>query len=298
MMNAWVANMLTFFQNLLDSCISLAKVLLISRFSLSKFHKNRETASILGNGPSLNQSLEESGQFIKSTDIYCVNNFALSQVYTVVQPQNYVMLDPAYFLYSPANAARKDVEQNIKAILEHTSWQMRLFVPSGFRDSFIVKEILKNKPNIRVCFFNYTIVRGFEWFRHWFFRNNLGMPQCQNILAACTYLAVLQGYKEIYLWGADHSWHEEIRISENNELEMRQLHFYDNQSQIKHEKVIDVRNNSRPKLHAQFLSLHKAFYAYEILQKFAISKGVKILNASKKSYIDAFDRIIVRDFEN
>ncbi len=294
----WLENILAFFQKLLDACVSLGKVLLMSRFSLPKFQKVKERASVLGNGPSLNHALEESGQFIKSTDVYCVNNFALSKVYTVVQPQNYVMLDPAYFLYSPTNAARKDVEQNINAILENTSWQMRLFVPSGFRHSFIVSEIIKHKPNIKVYYFNYTIVRGFEWFRHWFFRKNLGMPQCQNILAACTYLTILQGYKEVYLWGADHSWHEEIRINENNELEMRQLHFYDNQNQIKHEKVIDVRNNSRPKLHAQFLSLHKAFFSYEILQKFALSMEVKILNASKKSYIDAFDRVSIRDFED
>ena len=72
---------------------------------------------------------------------------------------------------------------------------------------------------------------------------------------------------------------------------MRQVHFYDNTSEIKHEKVVDVRNNSRPRLHAQFLSLHKVFYSYEILQAFAEFKKIKILNASTKSYVDAFEKI-------
>jgi hypothetical protein len=106
-------------------------------------------------------------------------------------------------------------------------------------------------------------------------------------------VALLQEYKNIYLFGADHSWHEEIRITDQNEFEMRQVHFYDHTSNVKHEKVIDVRNNSLPKLHAQFLSLHKVFYSYEILGVFAKFRKINVLNASKKSFIDAFERVTV-----
>ncbi len=282
-----------FFENLLQSVVSVVKVLLLSKFSLPKFSNQKPNAAILGNGPSLNQTLTDKLDFLKETDIYCVNLFALSTVYASLKPQNYVLLDPAFFMFSEQNDGRQDIKKTFDAILQQTDWSMRLFVPARSRNSYIVKKLKQERPNIQICLFNYTIVRGFPAFRHWFFEHNLGMPQCQNILAASLYVALVQDYKNVYLFGADHSWHEEIRITEQNEFEMRQVHFYDNASNVKHEKVIDVRNNSRPRLHAQFLSLHKVFYSYEILGVFAKSRNINVLNASNKTYIDAFERVMI-----
>ncbi len=282
-----------FFENSLQPVVSVVKVLLLSKFGLPRFSNQKQNASILGNGPSLNQALADNLDFLKETDIYCVNLFALSTVYASLKPQNYVLLDPAFFMFSEQNDGRQDIKKTFDAITEQTDWSMRLFVPARSKNSYIVKKLKQERPNIQICFFNYTIVRGFPAFRHWFFKHNLGMPQCQNILAASLYVALLQDYKNVYLFGADHSWHEEIRITEQNEFEMRQVHFYDNASNVKHEKVIDVRNNSRPRLHAQFLSLHKVFYSYEILGAFAKSRNINVLNASKKTYIDAFERVTV-----
>ncbi|MER0442561.1 hypothetical protein [Emticicia sp. W12TSBA100-4] len=282
-----------FFENSLQSVVSVMKVILLSKLGLPKFSNQKPNASILGNGPSLNQALADNLDFLKETDIYCVNLFALSTVYASLKPQNYVLLDPAFFMFSEQNDGRQDIKKTFDAIIQQTDWPMRLFVPARSKNSYIVKKLKQERPNIQICFFNYTIVRGFPIFRHWFFKHNLGMPQCQNILAASLYVALLQDYKNVYLFGADHSWHEEIRITEQNEFEMRQVHFYDNANNVKHEKVIDVRNNSRPRLHAQFLSLHKVFYSYEILGAFAKSRNINVLNASKKTYIDAFERVTV-----
>lgn len=282
-----------FFENSLQSVVSVVKVLLLSKLGLPKFSNQKTNASILGNGPSLNQALNENLSFLKETDMYCVNLFALSTAYALLKPQNYVLLDPAFFMFSEQNDSRQDIKKTFDAIIQQTDWSMRLFVPARNRNSYIAKKIKKERPNIQIYFFNYTIVRGFPAFRHWFFEHNIGMPQCQNILAASLYVAILQDYKNIYLFGADHSWHEEIRITEQNEFEMRQVHFYDNATQVKHEKVIDVRNNSLPKLQAQFLSLHKVFYSYEILGAFAKFRKINVLNASKKTYIDAFERVTV-----
>jgi hypothetical protein len=282
-----------FFENLLQSVVSVVKVILLSKLGLPKFANQKTNASILGNGPSLNQALTDNLGFLKETDIYCVNLFALSTVYASLKPQNYVLLDPAFFMFNEKNNSRQDIKKTFDVIIQDTDWSMRFFVPARSRNSYIVKKITQERPNIQIFFFNYTIVRGFPAFRHWFFEHNFGMPQCQNILAASLFVALLQEYKNIYLFGADHSWHEEIRITDQNEFEMRQVHFYDHTSNVKHEKVIDVRNNSLPKLHAQFLSLHKVFYSYEILGVFAKFRKINVLNASKKSFIDAFERVTV-----
>ncbi|WP_064196199.1 MULTISPECIES: hypothetical protein [Emticicia] len=279
------------FNHTIQTFVSILKVLLLSKFWLPKFSNQKKIASILGNGPSLNHALAENLNFLQETDTYCVNLFALSEVYSSLKPQNYVFLDPAFFMYDEQNDGRQDIKKTYEAIFEKTDWAMRFFVPASGRNSYFVKRLKKEKPNVQVCLFNYTIVRGFPAFRNWIFKHNLGMPQCQNILAASLYVALVQNYESVYLFGADHSWHEEMRITEQNEFEMRQIHFYDNSADIKHEKVVDVRNNSRPSLQAQFLSLHKVFFSYEILRSFAQSRHIKVLNASKKTYIDAFERV-------
>lgn len=280
-----------FFKNLFSSLLSIMKVVLLSKFFVKLPKPTLKKASILGNGPSLRTTLTSDLNFIEKTDIYAVNLFASSAEFTQIQPQNYVMLDPAFFLYSQENNGREDIKKTLDCLIKDTSWKLNLFVPQKAKKSFLVKEIAQNNQNIQFQYFNYTIVEGFSWFRHRIFNLNLGMSQCQNILACALFLAIRRGYDEIYLFGADHSWHEEIRVSESNDIEVKQVHFYDNATQIKHQKVLDVNTKTHSDLQTIFLSLYKVFYGYAILNQYANYQSVKVLNASKKSYIDTFERV-------
>lgn len=281
-----------------ESILSISKVLLLSKFNTKLPISGQKKASILGNGPSLRFSLENQADFIKETDIYCVNMFSNSDYYTQIKPQNYVLLDPYFFLYDGEKYNRPEFAQTFNAFREKTTWKMKLYMPFTAKTAPYLQAILHENKFIEPIYFNYVIVRGFAWLRHFFYQKNWGMPQCQNILAASLFIALNQKHEEIYLFGADHSWHEEIRINEDNELMMKQVHFYDKDTNIKHEKVIDVRNNSSSKMYLQFQSLSKAFYAYEVLKEYAEHLGIKIKNASAKSYIDAFERIKVPSIES
>ena len=281
----------SFFKKLLDSLLSILKVILMSKFFLKLPKPTLKKASILGNGPSLKTTLENNLDFINTTDIYCVNNFASSPEFVQIKPQNYVILDPAFFMFSPTNDGREDIKKTLSCLKKDTTWEMNLFVSQKVKNTYFITQILENNKNITVNYFNYTIVQGFSWFRHRIFNLNLGMTQCQNILACALFLAIRRKYEEIYIFGADHSWHEEIRVSENNEIEVKQVHFYDNASQIKHAKILDVNTKVHSDLQTIFLSLHKAFYGYHILKQYADYQSVKVLNASEKSYIDAFERV-------
>ena len=282
-----------FFKSLFESFLSIIKVILLSKFFL-KFRKpTLKKAAILGNGPSLKTTLLNDLAFIKNTDIYCVNNFASSPEFCQIQPQNYVILDPAFFVFNPENNSREDIKKTLHCLIKNTTWEMNFFASQQVKNSYFIKQIVENNKNIRINYFNYTIVQGFAWLRHRLFNLNLGMAQCQNILACALFLAIRRQYDEIYLFGADHSWHEEIRVSENNETEVKQVHFYDNETQVKHAKILDVNTQVHSDLQTIFLSLHKAFYGYHILKQYADYQAVKVLNASTKSYIDAFERVKV-----
>jgi hypothetical protein len=280
---------------LINSVASMLKVLIKSHFSVEIVPPQRPVCAILGNGPSLRQTLENDRAFLEQAELYCVNNFASSPEYTLLQPQNYALLDPAFFLYSEANDGRKDVEKTIRCILNFTTWPMNLYVPQSARGCYLVREVQRTHTNgksvVRVVFYNYTVVRGYAWLRHVIFRKGWGMPQSQNILAASLYLAITRRFREVYLFGADHSWHEEIRITDTNELLMKQEHFYDKPGDATYIPVWDVVKLETSRMSAQFASLSKAFYSYEVLRDYAQAMQVRVLNASAKSYVDAFVRV-------
>jgi hypothetical protein len=117
---------------------------------------------------------------------------------------------------------------------------------------------------------------------------NLGMPRPHNVLVPTLFLALKMGFKNVVLFGADHSWHEEIRIDESNQLTVNHEHFYDKSKQIMPMYKLDGKEYY---LHDVFRKLHLAFKGYFVLKEYADYLGSKILNASKKSYIDAFEKI-------
>ena len=91
----------------ISTVASLLKVIIKSRFSVKIPAPQRAVCAILGNGPSLRQSLENDLDFIRNAELYCVNNFASSPEYALLQPMNYALLDPAFFCIANRTIAEK-----------------------------------------------------------------------------------------------------------------------------------------------------------------------------------------------
>lgn len=280
----------------LEQCIaifiSILKIIIRSRFGLTLPQSTERTCAILGNGPSLNTSFKEHLSFIKSADIICVNNFNQAPEFFELKPTKYVLLDNLFFAYHPEHLPHTVIEKTLHAF-KPVDWSIDVYVPYSGKHSFFVQHLQKENPHIRFIYYNYVIAKGFNWFTHWVFRNNLGSMQCQNVLAMSIFLSINSGYRNIFLFGADHSWHEQYQI-ENNKVLLHDQHFYDKTPKkpiIMHDHV----KNEKRTIADMFLSLHKAFKGYERINDYAISRQVKIWNASAKSYIDTFDRVELSD---
>lgn len=280
--------MIQFFQNIGQTLISLINILLKSDFSIFTYSiGNKETPClILANGPSLNYTLAEIENKTFNGNIFCVNQFSSSEVFGKIKPEYYVLLDPAFadINHIAANSA-------IENLIAKTNWEMFLLLPASFKKNVNFLKRISHNEKIKIKYFNYTIIRGIEIIKFWFFKKNLGMPQSQNVLMAATYCALIQGFKRIYIAGADHSWHEGYNLNENGELNYIDSHFYG-------EKKFDLEyfvNKNESFLAQQFNSLHKVFKGYEIINKFALSLNANIFNVSKKSYIDVFEKIKYKD---
>ncbi len=278
-----------FLSLLAASILSLAKVAVGLQHQSVLPTRQKAVCSVLGNGPSLTESLVTQLDFICQTEIVCVNNFAHADVFIALKPANYVISDPNYFLFTDQTTDRPDIRQTLTALLTVVDWPMTLYVPHFAKQSFVTNQIETKNPQITVVYFNYTVVTGFPWLTHRLIRAGLGMIQAQTVIVSAMTLMVNRGFEKIYLFGADTSWHEQIRLNENNQLVLKQLHFYERPQDVTHQPVYsDAKRQRTFSMAAQFLSLHKVFRGYEVLRDYADFRGTKILNASAKSYIDAF----------
>lgn len=271
-----------FLQQLFDSLISILKAIVWSKFPQKNSPVQRQNCVILGNGPSLTDSLLHHRDFILASDIFCVNLFATTNYYTELKPQNYLLLDDAFM-----NPNHERAQLAIKHLVKDTTWKINVYIPYKFKKTSYIADAFSTNPLITPLYFNYTVIDGFDWLRFWMYKKDIGMPQSQNVLIASTFKCINLGYKKVYLLGADHTWHEDLRLNEHNEIVADDTHFYGN-------RVYQVKQfvgHEESYLAAQFLSLHKVFKGYEVLARYAKYRKVEVVNASKRSYIDVFEKI-------
>ena len=268
---------------------SILKVIVLTRRPISLPLATQKHCSLLGNGPSLKQTLEEDLLFLEQTELVCVNNFAASPFFQQLKPQNYVIHDPAFYLYDGVTFKRPDIEDTLLKLRDKTDWKINLYVQQRAKKSTFLQNLPKVNPNIQLIYYNYTIFYGFEKIKHWFFKQNWAMQQAQNVLVVALYLALNRQFEQIFLFGADHSWHEQFKVGDNG-LEFKDVHFYDTK-EVGFIPIYDVEKKETSSMSKQFASLSKAFAGYEVLKKYADYQKVSVLNASKKSYLDAFRRV-------
>lgn len=283
-----------FFSNLVQSLLSLAKVLIRSRLGVQLPKRQQARCSVLGNGPSLNDSLTNHLDFLLDTELIVVNGFALTEYFTRLRPANYILADPNCFTFNDATTGREDLHQILVALIGQVDWPMRLYVPNFAKGSYFIGKIEAGNSRIELVYYNPTVVRGFTPFRHWLYSANLGMLQAQTVIVTALFLMINRKFDQIFLFGADTSWHEQIRINDDNQLLIKQVHFYDKPKDVAFMPVYSDANRTQTfTMASQFLSLHKVFRGYEVLREYADSRKVRVLNASSKSYVDALERVVI-----
>lgn len=243
--------------------------------------KGSDTIVVLGNGPSLNTTIAENGDELKLMPTVAVNFMANAPQFNELRPDYYVLADPHFF-----QGLENENVRNLWHNLSSVEWPLTLCVPT--KRLATVKK-LAGTSNRNICFatFNFVGAEGFGALENYVYRKGLAMPRPRNVLIPAIMCAIAAGYKNIYVAGADHSWMETIRVSDENHVISVQPHFYkDSKTELK-------RSETEYKgyhLHDILLSFYIAFRSYHSLQRFAKQNGIKIYNCTPGSYIDAFER--------
>lgn len=266
-----------FLSKLGASLKSIVKMALKSRAPRLS-HTAAEGASliILGNGPSLNRTMDEHQASLEANPLMAVNFAANAPQFRQLRPDYYILVDPVFF---------NDLENaNVTRLWEQlrsVSWPMILFVPAGARIP------LRLDGNVTVSRFNPVGVEGFHFLENFAYSHGLGMPRPRNVLIPAIMVGIALGYKKIYLAGADHSWTRTLEVTDDNTVVSVQPHFYED-NEAEHARVASVYKDIR--LHEIMLSFHIAFRSYFSIKRFAARQGCQIINSTPGSFIDAFTR--------
>ncbi len=236
---------------------------------------------ILGNGPSLRHTLDHDMEALMSHSRLAVNFAANAPEFNSLRPDFYVLADPHFF-------AGRDSDPNVARLwdnLGQADWHLTLYVPCGRAKQ--VRSELKGKP-VTVKGFNLTPAEGAKALVYPLYSAGLAMPRPRNVLIPSIMTGIREGFRRIYLTGADHTWSRTLGVDEKNHVVSVQPHFYkDNKS----EKERVSSEYAGYHLHDILKSLYIAFRSYHQIKRWADKQGVEIYNVSPGSFIDAFPRL-------
>ena len=257
----------------------LVKIALQSRLDTVKpVASKQDSIVIMGNGPSLRDTMRDFPDVLSSVPTMAVNFAALAPEFQQLKPRFYLMVDPVFFDKNPhENVIR------LREAFAQINWKMTLFVPRSARRRC---ENLKSEF-VDIQYFNPVGVEGFQWFEDWAYRSGRAMPRPRNVLIPAIMIAIRLGFGQIYIAGADHSWHQSLAVDNLNRVFSAPVHYYkDNAAES--QRIATAYSDLA--IHEIFYSYYIAFRAYYTLRRFARRSGVDIYIATPQSFIDAFER--------
>ncbi len=267
---------------------SLLKMVLLSKIKYGFPVVKKAEVIVVGNAPSFLQDFKAYPDFFKTRELICVNNFPSSDLYVELKPKYLLILDSAFY-WEESNVPA--VQKTLKALVERTSWELTIFIPQLGRKSRVFKKVQMQNSFIKVRYYNYTVVDGFDWFNHRIFRLNLGMPLAKNVIVAAIFAAINMRYKKIFLTGVDNSQFKDIAVDKDNELYASTDYFYAKDGEKWRGQLYNnLEKREKMDVTSFFKWCYNNFLAYKKLNVYSKHMGVQVINTTEQSYIDAFER--------
>lgn len=255
----------------------IGKLFCLTRPNTLKPERKEGKIIVMGNGPSLKDTIAQRLDLLRKSDTLAVNFAALSEAFFEIKPAYYVLADPLFF----SNLESENL-QRLREALKCVAWPMTIMVPHGSDTSRLF-----DNENITVKTFACIGIEGFSRFTNFVYAHRLGMPRPRNVLIPSIMCAIWLGYNEIDIVGADHSWMQTIGVDDQNRIISVQPHFYNDS---KSEQTRVNTEYAGYHLHQIVHSFYVAFKAYHDIATYARHAGVAIYNCTPGSFIDAFPR--------
>lgn len=246
------------------------------------------TVAVLANGPSLKEvipKLTTSDEFT-SLDFIVLNFFAFEETFYQIKPQHYCLADPMFFADS---LKTKDIRKMYNLLESKVDWNMFLYIPALNYKNFLTYSRITNSK-IKVVKLSTNDYYGYEKFRNYFYKIGFAMPSPKTVANMAIYVGLNSGYKELRLYGVDHTFFDSLIVNELNQLCHKQEHFYSSTPKL--EPIIRNHDGFQYNMSEYLKDLAFLFRSHDLLEKYSEFLKVDILNFTKNSLIDSYDRKI------
>jgi hypothetical protein len=272
----------------------------LSQAKLISYKSNFPECIVIGSGPSFNETIKNHKYFFTGKSKLCVNGFASTRYFSLLRPDYYLLIDPVYWSTNMSMQVEEHCQKIFNLINTQVKWPMVIFLPLPAEGQSPFERLSALNKNIKIHYFALTEISGPEYYKNFMYRHNFATPTVQNVLVGGIFLCLNMGFKKIYLIGADHSWHENIYIDENNKLWFRDVHFFGKKNPKRILLYKDAQESDKHIFNISdfFTALSRMFKGYNELENYSKTTGAKVYNASAKSYIDAFERFKIPSQKN
>lgn len=263
------------------------------RFTLLNAFQGKK-AYVLVNGPSLKKALDDYDNGINKFDenSFMVNLSPLDPRFFKIKPKHFFLSDPIF--YQDFEQKKDQVRKMYDLLQEKVDWDLYLYMDffnEWEYDKLIEYSKLTN-PQIHFVKLNRWHCSGLEpKLRHKLYKKGWFMPEDGTIANVAIYVALIEGYKEIELYGADHTMFLELAVNDNNELCSLDSHFYEEGKPKMHVLKDCTTSEDRVFRVHQFLHItYIMFNSHNLLRQFADYLGARIVNCTPGSMIDSYER--------
>lgn len=243
--------------------------------------------AVIATGPSLKEEMPYILEQVyrRNTDFLMLNFSAFDPLFFELMPKHYCLADPMYFKNSWRD---EEVFRFFDILNTKVDWDMTIYVPADCRDGFIDFSKISNK-HISILGINTIEYSGFESCRHYFYRKGLASPPPQTVTNMAVFIGIQKGYKNMDLFGVDHTFLSSLKINEKNQLCQIYYHSYDKEKP-EYKVIYRTDNNEVWRCGEYIIACGKMFVSHDLLADYANKVGCHIVNHTKCSMIDSYER--------
>lgn len=254
-----------------------------------EFENEKKILYVLANAPSLNNSLDElmSQHAFDGNKIIGVNFFTNDNRFQAIKPQYHVISDPMFFNMTFFQTEK--VNRFYEVMNKEIDWDITLFLPYKFWKEQQYRLRILN-PHVYMVPFHSILAPEIEWLMPTIARKGLFSAQYGSVLHHAIYIGMLLGFKTEYIYGADHTFFEGLCVNEKNQVCRKTVHFDDTDTKVQ-PLFYHYSGEMLPYTMDFFMNEYaKVFHGHSVLRKISELMNVHIVNKTKVSFIDSYDR--------
>lgn len=258
------------------------------RFKLFGVNEGKK-CMVMGNAPSLKLLLEkyQAGEVEITSDSLWVNLAPLNPLFYKIKPKHLFWSDYVFVQDTPGST--ETIRKMFDMMQENVDWDLNIYLNTPWqKDNLRLIEYSRlTNEKIHFVFLNRKFCDKLQpsW-RHRLYKTGLFMPTEGTVVNTAVYVAILEGYKEIELYGSELSMFKDIEVGDDNQLYIVEKHFYDND----HRHVVHHDGGGKAYTHDYLHWVYVMLHSHYLLSQFAEYMGVRIINCTPNSMIDVYER--------